>query len=387
MKGMKVMAHFEKYDTNKGTRWRVSYYLGDKLKKKSGFITKKDAIKFETEEQRRFELNGVVPISSYKYTLKEVIDLYLAFYALEVKESTYYQTFCLIRSNIIPHLGDMEIRKITTQQIQQVMVNHWVKNNSSSYPLILNHLKKVFAYAMDVLGAIGYNPCDKVKVPRKKQKPKTIKVISKEQILEFLFILDDYISRNAYPEKAYMFYLMVFSGLRACEVVALEWSDIDFKEKTMSVKQAIITDKKGSKKIDTPKTLASIRTIHLDDPILDKLKQWRAAQAKYFMENNLLRFKTNDFIFCKKNLSFNDTHSAYTFLNRLCERYDFQKVSTHFFRHAHCTLLVEAGVDIKTISERLGHNTTTTTLEIYNHVTSSQKEESVKLFTQHLLAK
>lgn len=386
MKGMKVMAHFEKYETNKGTRWRVSYYIGSKLKKKSGFLTKKEAIKFEAEEQRRFDINGIVPNTNIKYTLKEVVDLYLPLYELEVKESTYYQTFRLIDANIIPHLGDIEIRKITTQKIQQVMLNHWVKT-TGSYSLILNHLKKIFAYAMDVLGTIGHNPCDKVKVPRKKPKPKITKVISKEQILEFLSILDDYISKKPYPEKAYMFYLMVFTGLRACEVTALEWSDINFDEKTISIKRAIITSKNGSKKIDTPKTTSSIRTIHLDEYILDKLKQWRATQAKYFMCNDLLRFKTTDFVFCRKNLSFNDTPSAYFFITSLCERYNFQKVGTHFFRHAHCTLLVEAGVDIKTISERLGHSTTTTTLEIYNHVTASQKEESVKQFTQHLLAK
>lgn len=135
--------------------------------------------------------------------------------------------------------------------------------------------------------------------------------------------------------------LQLHTGLRIGEVLALTPDDVDFKNKTISVTKTKL--KNGE--ITSPKTLSSIRTIEVSDFIL-KL---------------LLDFISN------KEYIFN---IGYTYLSLVLSRIN---INSHIFRHTHVALLIEAGVPVKVISERLGHANINTTLSIYTHVTENMK--------------
>lgn len=135
--------------------------------------------------------------------------------------------------------------------------------------------------------------------------------------------------------------VQLLTGLRAGELLAITPKDIDVKNKTLSVNKT----KYASGVFASPKTLSSIRTIEIDDITLEILMRYMSSSETLF-------------------------NTTIPTLN-----YNLKKVklTTHMFRHTHVALLVEAGVPIKVISERLGHSKVDITLDIYTHVTENMK--------------
>ena len=161
-----------------------------------------------------------------------------------------------------------------------------------------------------------------------------VKYLEKDEIEDVLAKIKSNTIRN-------ISIVQLHTGLRIGEVLALTPNDVDFKNKTISVTKTKL--KNGE--ITSPKTLSSIRTIEVSDFIL-KL---------------LLDFISN------KEYIFN---IGYTYLSLVLSRIN---INSHIFRHTHVALLIEAGVPVKVISERLGHANINTTLSIYTHVTENMK--------------
>lgn len=135
--------------------------------------------------------------------------------------------------------------------------------------------------------------------------------------------------------------VQLHTGLRIGEVLALTPQDVDFKNKTISITKTRLKNKQTS----PPKTLSSIRTIEVSDFILKILLD--------FISSNKFIFKIE-----------------YSYVAVVFSK---AKTNSHIFRHTHVALLIEAGVPIKVISERLGHANVNTTLSIYTHVTENMK--------------
>ena len=135
--------------------------------------------------------------------------------------------------------------------------------------------------------------------------------------------------------------LQLHTGLRIGEVLALTPSDVDFKNKTISINKT----KLMNGELSSPKTLTSIRTIEISDFIAEMLFDY---------------ISSNKFIF---KITYG------TILNNLKPL----NIHSHIFRHTHVALLIEQNVPIKVISERLGHSDIKTTLSIYTHVTENMK--------------
>ncbi len=161
-----------------------------------------------------------------------------------------------------------------------------------------------------------------------------IKYLEREEIPEILSKIKNNKVRN-------VAIIQLHTGLRIGEVLALTPADIDFKNKTITVNKT----KLQNGKISAPKTISSIRTIEVSDFVLQILHD--------FISNHKFVFKV-----C---------------YNTIFRQLKEQKISSHIFRHTHVALLIEAGVPIKVISERLGHSDTSITLRIYTHVTENMK--------------
>ena len=153
--------------------------------------------------------------------------------------------------------------------------------------------------------------------------------------------LQDVLESITHPLTKDFVTVQVLTGLRAGELLAITPEDIDIENKTLSVNKT----KHTSGIFTSPKTLSSVRTIEINDRTLEILLRYMSASETLF-------------------------NTSIPALNHHLKKI---KLSTHMFRHTHVALLVEAGVPIKVISERLGHANVNTTLDIYTHVTENMK--------------
>lgn len=166
--------------------------------------------------------------------------------------------------------------------------------------------------------------------------------------------------------------------MRKSELLALNWSDIDFVNQSITINKTLATGLNNAKIIQLPKTKESIRTISLDSETIKLLELWKTEQQVYLKSNQ------NDFIICDLFGEHHDVDYPNRILNRIIKKYDLKKITVHGFRHTHCSLLFESGASIKAVQDRLGHSDIKTTMDIYAHVSQKTKDFTANNFANYL---
>jgi integrase len=170
--------------------------------------------------------------------------------------------------------------------------------------------------------------------------------------------------------------LILNTGLRMGEALALQWTDINWKKNTVSVTKNLIRVKNRSAKgkkyklilQEKPKTEKSKRIIPLNKAALAALEDLKTAPG----------FKPDGFIIHNKNGGAVLPRTLEETLENMCSAVGIHKIGVHALRHTYATRLFEKGVDIKIISELLGHSSTEITYRIYVHVIDALKESAVE---------
>lgn len=159
-----------------------------------------------------------------------------------------------------------------------------------------------------------------------------------------------------------MFEILYYCGLRKDELRGLTWSDIDFVNKTLSVKKQI-TGRDGSVKefqFSTPKTKSSIRTLPLNKLLLSDLKLLKKERLK--------EHEFNDNYFVIGNAFPVGSNTITSRKNRNCEIAGVKQIRIHDFRHSCASLLIYKGANIITVSKFLGHTKIEETFNTYTHL-------------------
>lgn len=361
----------KKYQTKDGeTRYMLQAYLGvdpftgkQKRTTRRGFKTQKEAKKAERELLLSVEENGFTDRSS-KPTFKEVADLWLESYETTVKPTTYQNTKNYLNAIIENHFKEIRIDSVSVAKMQKIVIEL-----SKKYVTYLNYLSiinRVFKYAVH-LDIIQTNPVDRIIRP-KQQKPKKEKIaLAKNELNKFLTLA----KKNARPVLYTAWHTLAYTGLRRGELLGLEWSDIDFKNKTISVSKTLVTIN-GKLSTQSPKTKRSARTISLDDSTVQILKDWKLKQKKLFFKYGVK--PTNIVITNTKGGYFDFAHFRDE-LRYFLGKHKLKQFSVHSLRHTHASLLFEAGIEPKTISDRLGHSNIQTTLDMYTHLNDRQRSD------------
>lgn len=361
----------KKYLTKDGeTRYMLQAYLGvdpftgkQKRTTRRGFKTQKEAKKAERELLLSVEENGFTDHSS-KPTFKEVADLWLESYETTVKPTTYQNTKNYLNAIIENHFKDIRIESITVAMMQKIVIN--LSKKYVAYLSQLSIINRVFKYAVH-LDIIQTNPVDRIIRP-KQQKPRKEKIaLTKEELKQFLTLA----KKDARPVLYTAWHTLAYTGLRRGELLGLEWSDIDFENKTISINKTLVTVN-GSLYTQSPKTKRSTRTISLDDATIQVLKNWKLEQKKQFFKNGV---KSKDIVITNIKGSYLDFAYFREELKKFLSTHNLKRFSVHSLRHTHASLLFEAGIEPKTISDRLGHSNIQTTLNMYTHLNDKQRSD------------
>lgn len=345
------MAYFRK----RGDSWSFTVDVGRdsagkrKQKTVSGFKTKKEAEKACAELVTEFERGNLV-ISASKDTVEAFITDFLEnTIKNEVSRNTYISQRGYINNHIIPKLGKIKLQKLTPMDIQR-FYNLLIEEGISPGTVhnIGNLLGKTLRVASE-WGFITKNVASVVKKPTYKQ-PK-MKAWTKEEMETFL---DK--TRNS---RFHVFYLIsLTTGMRIGEICALNWGDVDFKNKRITVTKTVVYADKQLYIKESPKTDGSNRTIDIPDFVVNYLKRYKLEQTP-----NRLNLIVPGI---KHDLVYNSALSKV--FNDDIKIAGVPKIRIHDMRHTHATLLLQMGENIKVVSERLGHATITTTLNTYAHV-------------------
>jgi integrase len=160
----------------------------------------------------------------------------------------------------------------------------------------------------------------------------------------------------------------LFTGMRLGEVLALRWSNVDLDGKTIKVREALEQTAAFGVRFKAPKSRAGKRDITLPDVLVDALQAHRKAQLELRIQCGAGRLPDDALVFATiegKPLAPNRTSTAWA---EFAQRIGMPGVTFHSLRHTHASQLIDAGVDVVTISKRLGHAKPDITLRVYAHL-------------------
>ena len=369
----------KKYLTKDGeTRYMLQAYLGvdpftgkQRRTTRRGFKTQKEAKKAERELLLSIEENGFTSSKS-KTSFKEIASLWFDSYQNTVKPTTANNLKSKLDTMIEDYFKDIQINDITVVFCQDLFLK--LSKRYVMYASYASILNRIMRYAV-LLDIINTNPLDKVIKPKSKEIQKKDNCYTKEELNKFLTV--------AKKDSSQVFHTLThtiaYTGLRIGEALALKWSDINFKDKMISVNHTLVTID-GKQVLQSPKTKASKRIISVDQYTLKLLKEWQLEQKKEFFKLGKPYLHDENFVFT------NSTGMVYTpteigkILRRLIKRNNLKPISPHGLRHTHASLMFESGIQPKEISDRLGHNNIKTTLDLYTHINDNQRSNAVDKF-------
>lgn len=279
-----------------------------------------------------------------------------------------------MEKRIYKAIGHIRLDKLTPRHIQQFIVDlcsaeredgrnrNGGKLSTKTIKLYKSMISTICDYAVK-MQMIPANPCRNVTISRVITPEKEFYTIEEAQQMLDLF-------RNE-PDsnfKYVCFYtLAVYIGFRLGEILGLEWKDVNFETNVISVNRTCLYSKaKGGLYTETPKTQQSRRSLKVPHGVIDVLLRWKELQNVQRQRIGSKWIET-DRIFTKWNGLTLDRSAPGYFYKQFCERTGMRYVTTHSMRHLNASLLINAGVDVKTVQSCLGHSTATTTLQIYAH--------------------
>ena len=219
---------------------------------------------------------------------------------------------------------------------------------------------------------IPSNPCDRVKPPKVERQEAVS--LDEVQAAELISCLQ---SEPIKYRTAVM--LTLYTGLRRGEVCGLNWSDVDFKDNLISINKSVLYSSDRGIYEDATKTKSSNRIINIPSDMINLLKQYQTEQMKQRLAMGDMWVDSGK-IFTSENGSMINPDTLSTWFKGFIRRHNLPDIHYHNLRHTAATLLIAGGIDIATVSKRLGHADKTTTLNIYTHaIKSADKAAADKL--------
>lgn len=293
------------------------------------------------------------------------------------------------------YFAKMPISDITHYIYQDMLLN-LDKDGNNGEPYAENTISGVntcanmiFKYAKRNK-LIKDNPREDAVVPKK---PITVEDLESNSIEETYFESDelilflDAVMKIGLELDREWFYTLAFSGVRSGELLALKKSDLDSEENTIRVSKTMSNPDNNMRKykLETTKT-NKVRIINIEKLIMEMLKKLVHKNDVHKMKyrNQTEDFHDADFVFQRPNGYPFATKNVGDRMKRIMKYVNIGKhLTPHSFRHTHISMLTEAGVDLPTIMERVGHEDPDTTLKVYTHVTEKMKIKSVDSVTEH----
>ncbi len=341
---------------------------GKRLRKTFSGNTQEEVVK-KLDEFKEEKRKGTIVLND-RTTFHEFANRWLETKETQVKASTYesYKNTCT--THFFPALGRRAMQKITTAQINDFLQK---KMSSGLAPASVARLKAILHAIFNLAvreGLVGRNVIEATSTIKREQKETF--TLSVEDIDKILKTAEAYDQENwAQGKKTSAMYhlilLAISTGCRRGELLGLKWNAVDATSNIITIRSNLV-EVYGKIHIETPKTRSSKRTIALDKIVLDKLlelKDKHEVKSPWVFHNRL-----------GEHLFPSNVGRSFDIIRK---RARLPHIRFHDLRHTHATLLIAHGVDMKTVSERIGHEDIRTTLNLYTHALPQKDREAAEL--------
>lgn len=307
---------------------------------------------------------------SYKNWLNEWLTHYIK---PSSKQRTFGQYSRVAQIHILPYLGDIELTDLTPFVLQKFITDLTTNGNKRTgkglSPNFVKTILSVIQNSLKTAHLVGYLPeysANKIKRPKIVEKQVECFSIQEQKKIEEAAL-------SAKKDKYRGIVLCLYTGLRIGELLALTWNDIDFDKNILSVTKTCHDGNENSKRIriiDTPKTENSRRQIPLSKTLVKMLKDMKKKSNCEFVIADgekpvYIRSYQRSFELLLKKLKL--PHKGF-----------------HSLRHTFATRALECGMDVKSLSEILGHKNATITLNRYAHSLWEHKAEMMNKLSKML---
>lgn len=352
-------------------RWRFRYDGKDYV----GYCkTLKQAEKELSD--KRYEVEHGMYCKEESITFDKWFNTWIDTYKTNCKESTLHQYKETYKRYIEPEFGKRKLKLLRPEHLQ-TFANKMAGKYSATVFRECNFLLYDAMQQAVKNRIINRNPMEYVTMPKTKERKKK-GALSADQQQAFL--------KEAESCEYYrLFKLSTLTGMRIGEIIGLQWSDVDFKNREIHVTHTMSYIPKKGQYLDKPKSKASLRTIPMIESAYTLLSKQRKDQMKLMLQLGQYWAPATgmgNLVFTSKNgTGIYDTNIR-TAMRRICDKLNDQGIDRynctfHTLRHCFATRCIENGMEPKTLQTILGHTTLAMTMDLYCDVMEQTKKEAM----------
>lgn len=318
--------------------------------------------------------NDIVKV---KLIFKDVSMKWLESQREVVKESTYAKYFNVVYKYLIPYFGELSIIDINVEKINDFS-NYLLKSGGGKKaglaPKTVIDITSILKNILNSSKRYGISTEYNLHTFKiKKRRNLSLKILSTtEQVTLVDYLLSDL------TEKNLGIIICLFTGIRIGELCALKWNDISLTDRTFFIHSTMqriqnVNSSKGPKTkiiITTPKSICSTRIIPITNSILTVLKKFYTNQIGYVLTGSDDKYM--------------EPRVMQRYFQKIINLLSIEKVSFHALRHTFATRCVENGMDIKILSEILGHSSVNITMNCYVHPSMELKRKQMEKISTYL---
>ncbi|MDD4689413.1 MAG: tyrosine-type recombinase/integrase [Eubacteriales bacterium] len=303
-------------------------------------------------------------------TVAQWLDTWLNSYKRNsIKAKTFDQYEYIIRVRLNPEIGDTKLVDLKENKLQGLYNRLFDEGLSARTVQLVNTVLHSALKKAVKCGLITKNVCEAVEIPRQCRKERRVLIPKEQELLLKELKKDNY---------CLMFIVALYTGLRRGEILALTWDDVDFENATLKVTKSLSRvktyerDEKTKLAISEPKTETSKRLIPIVDSLIPLLKKRKKLIKKSEIHNPY------NLVFPSDSGGYIDPGNYNRKFYKIIDKLGIPKANPHSLRHSFATRALEAGVDLKTTQELLGHSSIDITANLYTHALIDHKREEVK---------
>ncbi len=354
-------------------RWEYRFFYEGRRYSVSG-DTQIECMERRKDKEKQVDREGY--LRNDKITLNQYFKEWIAQKEREVKGATIFQYTIAFRNNISPMLGRYQVKRIERRQVVEMINKTADKKGVGAGNYARSLIVTIFKNAVqdEVIPRNVAQSIPALKDPRPPARETVHRELSEQELKDFFFLARDSLYYNA-------FRLMLHTGIRVGECLALQWKDLDFKKGMIRITKTLTRSKQGKWTLgSTPKTKKSKRDIPMNVPIRAAIKDQMEMQRNLHGSIDLCGF-----VFSKEDGGMaapGTINSAITTRIRKGKKQNppiiIEPFSVHAFRDTFASRAVRAGIPPNTLKEILGHSSLAMTMDLYAHVNQQDKIEGME---------